>query len=60
MAGADPLRQLRKIGVIEPQARYFAKNRGLALLVRKGNPLGIHGLHRCGTHGCADRAAGCD
>jgi hypothetical protein len=30
--------------VIEPQARFFAKNRGLALLVRKGNPLGIHGL----------------
>src|SRR5712692_5265928 len=44
MAGPDPLRQLRKLGVIEPQARFFAKNRGLALLVRKGNPLGIHGL----------------
>jgi Bacterial extracellular solute-binding protein len=44
MAGPDPLRQLRKIGVIEPQARFFAKNRGLALLVRKGNPLGILGL----------------
>src|SRR5262249_49847068 len=27
-----------------PQARYFSKNRGPALLVRKGNPLGIHGL----------------
>jgi len=35
---------LRKFGVIEPQARFFSKNRGLALLVRKGNPLGIHGL----------------
>src|SRR5216683_2427331 len=44
MAGPDPLRQLHKLGVIEPQARFFAKNRGLALLVRKGNPLGIHGL----------------
>jgi hypothetical protein len=44
MAGPDPLRELRKLGVIEPQARFFAKNRGLALLVRKGNPLGIHGL----------------
>jgi len=44
MAGSDPLQQLRKLGVIEPQARFFAKNRGLALLVRKGNPLGIHGL----------------
>jgi Bacterial extracellular solute-binding protein len=44
MAGPDPLRQLRKLGVIEPQARFFAKNRGLAMLVRKGNPLGIHDL----------------
>jgi hypothetical protein len=33
------LRQLRKLGVIEPQARFFAKNRGLALLVREGNPV---------------------
>src|SRR6266852_3763685 len=38
MGGPDPLRQLRKIGVIEPQVRFFSKNRGLALLVRKGNP----------------------
>ena len=44
MGGPNPLRQVRKLGVIEPQARFFAKNRGLALLVRKGNPLGIHGL----------------
>jgi hypothetical protein len=44
MAGPDPLRQLRKLGAIEPQARFFAKNRGLAMLVRKGNPLGIHDL----------------
>jgi Bacterial extracellular solute-binding protein len=44
MAGPDPLRQVRKLGVIEPHARFFAKNRGFALLVRKGNPLGIHGL----------------
>ena len=44
MAGPEPLRQLRKLGVAEPQARFFSKNRGLALLVRKGNPLGIHGL----------------
>ena len=42
MAGPAPLRQVRKLGVIEPQARFFAKNRGLALLVRKGNPHGIH------------------
>jgi hypothetical protein len=44
MGGPEPLRQLRKLGVIEPQARFFSKNRGLALLVRKGNPLGIHVL----------------
>ena len=44
MAGPDPLRQLRKLGVIEQQARFFSKNLGPALLVRKGNPLGIHGL----------------
>jgi Bacterial extracellular solute-binding protein len=44
MGGPAPLRELRKVGVLEPQARYFSKNRGRALLVRKGNPLGIHGL----------------
>jgi Bacterial extracellular solute-binding protein len=44
MGGPDPLRQLRKLGVIEPQVHFFSKNRGVALLVRKGNPLGIHGL----------------
>jgi ABC-type amino acid transport substrate-binding protein len=44
MAGPAPLRELRKQGVLEPQARYFSKNRGPALLVRKGNPLGIRGI----------------
>lgn len=44
MGGPDPLRQLRTLGVIEPQARLFSQNRGFALLVRKGNPRGIHGL----------------
>ena len=44
MGGPAPLQELRKLGVLEPQARYFSKNRGRALLVRKGNPLGIHGL----------------
>ena len=44
MAGPDPLRELRKLGVIEPQARFFSRNRGPALLVRKGNPLKIRGL----------------
>ena len=44
MAGPDPLREVRKLGAIEPQAQFFSKNRGPALLVRKGNPLGIRGL----------------
>jgi len=44
MGYPEPLRQLRQAGVIEPPARFFCKNRGVSLLVRKGNPLGIHGL----------------
>ena len=44
MGYPQPLRQLRRLGVIGPEARFFCKNRGVALLVRKGNPLGIHDL----------------
>ena len=44
MGYPEPLRQLRKLGVVDPQARFFSKNRGVALLVRKGNPLGIRSL----------------
>ena len=44
MAGPEPLREVRKLGAIELQARFFSKNRGPALLVRKGNPLRIYGL----------------
>jgi len=44
MAGPEPLRATRRLGAIEPKARFFAKNRGPALLVRKGNPLGINSL----------------
>jgi hypothetical protein len=44
MGYPEPLRQLRQLGAIEPQARFFCKNRGVALLIRKGNPLGISGL----------------
>jgi hypothetical protein len=44
MAGPEPLREIRKLGAIEPQARFFSRNRGPALLVRKGNPLGIRAL----------------
>ena len=44
MAGPEPLRHVRKLGAIEPQARFFSRNRGFALLVRKGNPRGIQAL----------------
>ena len=36
--------ELRALGILESTARYFSRNRGRALLVRKGNPLGIRGL----------------
>ena len=39
MGYPEPLRQLSRLGAIEQQARFFCKNRGVALLVRKGNPL---------------------
>src|SRR5438067_10950091 len=44
MGYPEPLRQLRKLGVIDSQAHFFSKNRGVALLVRKGNPLNITSL----------------
>ena len=44
MGGPGPLNTIRKLGIVEPQAKFFSRNRGRALLVRKGNPLGIHGL----------------
>ena len=44
LGGPAPLQALRKLGVVEPQARFFCRNRGRALLVRKGNPLGIKEL----------------
>ena len=44
MGGAAPLRALRRLGVVEPTARIFARNRGPALLVRAHNPDNITGL----------------
>src|SRR4029077_3546156 len=44
MGYPEPLRQLHERGVVESQARFFCRNRGVTLLVRKGNPLGINGL----------------
>jgi ABC-type molybdate transport system substrate-binding protein len=41
MGGAMPLKELRHAGLIDGRARVFARNRGLALLVAAGNPLGI-------------------
>jgi phage tail protein X len=52
MGYPEPLRQLHEQGVVESQARFFCRNRGVTLLVRKGNPLGIHSLSdvlRAGT-----------
>ena len=40
MGYPEPLRQLHQSGVVERQARFFCRNRGVALLVRKGNSLG--------------------
>ena len=44
MGGSAPLQALRKLGILESQARFFSRNRGRALLVRRGNPLGIRTL----------------
>src|SRR5262249_37062308 len=44
MGGPALQRELHTLGVVEPPARYFSRNRGRALLVRRGNPLGIHSL----------------
>ena len=33
-----------QLGIVESEARFFCRNRGVALLIRKGNPLGIHRL----------------
>src|SRR5262249_24058840 len=38
MGYPEPLRQLHQRGVIEPEARFFCRNRGVSLLVRKGDP----------------------
>lgn len=41
MGGAEPLAELHRAGLVRADARVFARNAGLALVVRKGNPLGI-------------------
>jgi len=44
MGGAAPLTRLRKALLVEPEARVFARNRGLSLLVAASNPVGIRRL----------------
>jgi molybdate transport system substrate-binding protein len=44
MSGAAPLARLRQAAVVAGEARVFARNRGLSLLVAAGNPLAIRGL----------------
>ena len=38
MSGPDPQRELRQLGVIEPQARYFSKNRRFWLRSQSNQP----------------------
>jgi hypothetical protein len=44
MAGAAPLKVLHQALIVDAEARVFARNRGLALMVAAGNPLGIRHL----------------
>ena len=44
MGGRAPLTQLRQASIVTAEARVFARNRGLSLLVAAGNPLGIQRL----------------
>lgn len=44
MAGAAPLETLHRAAIVEGEARIFARNRGLALLVAADNPRGVRQL----------------
>jgi hypothetical protein len=44
MGGTAPLTQLRKASLVEAEARVFARNQGLSLLVSAGNPFDIQSL----------------
>jgi hypothetical protein len=44
MGGVAPLKELHTAGIVEDTALVFARNRGLSLLLRRGNPSAIHGL----------------
>jgi accessory colonization factor AcfC len=42
MGGESPLRTLATDHIVEATAKRFARNRGIAMLVRAGNPLHLH------------------
>jgi hypothetical protein len=44
MGGASPLARLRRAAIVDGEARVFARNRGLSLLVAAGNRLAIRRL----------------
>jgi hypothetical protein len=44
MGGEAPLVRLRRAAIVDAEARVFARNRGLSLLVAAGNPLAIRRL----------------
>jgi hypothetical protein len=44
MGGAAPLVRLHQAAIVAGDARVFARNRGLSLLVAAGNPLAVHRL----------------
>jgi hypothetical protein len=44
MGGTAPLTQLRKASLVDAEARVFARNQGLSLLVLAGNPFDIQSL----------------
>jgi ABC-type molybdate transport system substrate-binding protein len=44
MGGTAPLIQLRKASIVGSEARVFARNRGLSLLVAGGNPAGVRSI----------------
>jgi len=44
MGGEWPLRQLAADRIVEATGKRFARNRGIAMLVRAGNPLQLHTL----------------
>lgn len=52
MGGPLPLRKLRAKGKVEASAHLFARNKGLAILARAGNHLGIASLKDLSGKGC--------